>query len=220
MKWFLSVIASGLATHAAAGAWPQAEGEYFLSFGGNVALIGESVRPVHYDPTLYLEYGYSERLTIGIDGFTADRGDAGSIFAFGRWALDVEGTEDRYAVGAGIGVTILPDGEQGETFRITAHWGRGLESGWLAIDAQASFGFAEELTQTKIDTTWGHRFNDTWSATTQFEVGTGLSGDVYTKVSPSIVYSFNESVQVRAGLVQALSGDYGTGISLQSWVRF
>lgn len=220
MKRFAFVIFSIAGTGASAGAWPQPEGEYFLSFGSNVALIGESVRPVHYDPTLYLEYGYSERLTIGIDGFTADRGEAGSVFAFGRWALDVEGTEDRFALGAGLGVTILPDGEQGETFRLTAHWGRGLDTGWLAIDAQASFGFTQELTQTKIDSTWGYRIDDTWTATTQFEIGTGLSGDVYTKVSPSIVYSVNDDLQLRAGVVQALSGDYGTGISLQSWLRF
>jgi hypothetical protein len=209
-----------MAGSAQAGAWPRAEGEVFLSLGGNVALIGESARPVHYDPTLYLEYGFSDRITVGLDGFTADRGDAGSLFVFGRYALDIEGASDVWAVGLGVGVTILPNGAQGETVRATLHWGRGLETGWLAVDAEASFGLQRDLTQTKIDATWGYRINDRWTAATQFQIGTGLTGDTYTKVSPSMIWDAGNNIQVRAGLVQALSGDYGTGLSLQSWITF
>lgn len=209
-----------LASSSHAGPWPRAEGETFLSFGGNVALIGESVRPVHYDPTLYIEYGYSDRLTIGVDGFTADRGEAGSIFAFGRWALDIPGSDDVWAIGAGLGTTILPNEEQDLTFRATFHWGRGLETGWLAIDAEASFGLDQNLQQTKIDATWGYRINDSWTSATQFQVGTGLTGDTYAKIAPSIIWEARDNLQLRAGLVQALTGDYGTGLSLQSWVTF
>ena len=216
LAMFLCALASG----TQAGPWPRAEGETFLSFGGNVALIGEAARPVHYDPTLYIEYGYSDRITIGIDGFTADRGEAGSLFAFGRWALDVPGSNDVWAIGAGVGTTIVPSGEQDATLRATLHWGRGLETGWLAVDAEASFGLERNLTQTKIDATWGYRFNDQWTSATQFQIGTGLTGDTYAKVAPSMIWEARENLQIRAGLVQALSGDYGTGLSLQSWITF
>jgi len=205
---------------AQAGPWPRAQGEFFLSFGGNVALLGESVRPVHYDPTLYLEYGYSDRITVGLDGFTADRGDAGSLFAFARYAFEIPSSTDKWAAGVGVGTTILPNGQQGETLRITGHWGRGMDTGWLAVDAEASFGLSQNLTQTKIDATWGYRFNDTWTSAVQFQIGTGLSGDTYTKISPSIIWNATPNMQIRAGLVQALSGDYGTGLSLQTWMTF
>jgi hypothetical protein len=51
-------------------------------------------------------------------------------------------------------------------------------------------------------------------------VGTGLTGDTYAKVAPSVVWEARENLQVRVGVVQALTGDLGTGLSLQSWVTF
>ena len=216
----LTLLTLSLANSADAGAWPRNEGEVFLSFGSNVALLGEAVRPVYYDPTLYLEYGLTGRVTIGVDGFTADRGDAGSLFAFARYAFDLPGSGDAWGVGFGVGTTIVPDGSHDMTLRTTLHWGRGLETGWLAVDAEASFGLDRNLTQTKIDATWGYRFDDTWISATQFQVGTGLTGDTYVKVAPSIIWVARDNLQVRAGLVQALSGDYGTALSLQTWVTF
>lgn len=192
----------------------------FLSFGGNIALFGEAARPVHYDPTLYFEYGYSERLTFGLDGFTADRGEAGSMFVFARYTLTETTARDQFALGLGAGLTQTPNGAQDETIRATLHWGRGLPTGWLAVDAEVSYGLTRTLTQTKIDGTWGYRFNDDWTSALQGQVGVGLTGDTYTKIAPSIIWTARDNLQVRAGLVQALSGDYGTGLSLQTWVTF
>jgi hypothetical protein len=209
-----------LATQSHAGAWPREEGTVFLSFGGNVALFGEAVRPVHYDPTVYLEYGLTERLTIGIDGFTADKGTAGSLFVFARAPVLAESGSDKLAVSLGLGATLMPDGSLEGTPRLGLHWGRGLSNGWLAADTELTYGLTRETAQTKIDVTAGYNLTDDWTAILVATAGIGLTGDVYVKASPSILYHVNDTISIRTGLVQALSGDYGGGLSLEAWIRF
>ncbi len=211
--WFLSAAA------AHAGAWPREEGGVFSSFGGNVALFGAAARPVYYDPTVYLEYGLTERLTLGLDGYTADRGDAGSMLVFARYALDDGSGTHRFATSLGIGYTLLPTGSLDETVRIGLHWGRGLEDGWLAVDATATV-LRDNDTQIKIDSTWGQALNERFTSVLNVEAGLGLSGDFYAKVTPSIVFEVSPVISVRAGFVQALTGDRGGGLLLQAWVEF
>lgn len=218
LRAILLLMLFGTQSHA--GAWPREDGEIFLSFGGNVALFGEAVRPVYYDPTIYFEYGLTPRLTIGIDGFTSDKGTAGSLFVFARYPLLPADSPDKLAVSIATGATLMPNGSLEETPRIGLHWGRGTATGWLAADSQISHGLTRGITQTKVDVTWGYRFDDAWSGILVATAGIGLTGDVYAKVSPSILYSINDQYSVRTGLVQALTGDRGSGLSLELWAKF
>lgn len=218
LRGFLFLMLLSSQSHA--GAWPREEGETFLSFGGNVALFGEAVRPVYYDPTIYLEYGLTPRLTIGIDGFTADKGAAGSLFVFARYPLSPADSPDKFAISIATGATLMPNGELEETPRLGLHWGGGMATGWMAADTQISHGLTRGITQTKIDVTWGYRFDDAWTGILIGSAGIGLTGDVYAKVSPSILYEINDQYSVRTGLVQALTGDLGSGLSLELWAKF
>ncbi len=207
------------ACSAQAGAWGRDEGDLFLSFGGNVALFGDAVRPVYYDPTIYLEYGLTDSLTIGFDGYTADRGEAGSILVYGRYALDDDVGPDRWAVSLAAGYTLLPSGMLDETARFGLHWGRGLAEGWAAADASATLLLSGEA-QYKIDASWGQALTDRFTTVLDVEAGIGLTGDYYAKVTPSIVAELGPALQVRVGLVQALTGDRGGGLLMQGWVEF
>jgi hypothetical protein len=75
--WLISV-----ASLAGAGAWSRNNGQLFITAGGNFLLSSGAQLPVHYDPTLYAEYGFSECLTLGMDLHTADAGRIGSVFFF------------------------------------------------------------------------------------------------------------------------------------------
>lgn len=218
LRMFLLLLL--FATQSHAGAWPREKGIVFLSFGGNMVLFGEAVRPVYYDPTVYLEYGLTDRLTIGADGFTADKGTAGSLFVFARYPVLSSDSDDKLAVSLGLGGTLLPDGTLEPAPRLGLHWGRGLSGGWLAADTELIFGLVEGTAQTKIDVTIGHNLTPDWTAILVATAGIGLTGDVYVKASPSILYHVNDTISIRTGLVQALSGDYGGGLSLEAWVRF
>ena len=208
------------ASQATAGAWPREDGEVFLSFGGNVALLGEAARPVYYDPTIYVEYGLTPRLTFGLDGFTADKGEAGSLFFFLRFPLYHSAAGDRFAATIATGATLMPNGALEETPRLSLHWGRGMATGWMAADAEVKYGLTRQIAQSKIDITWGFRFDDDWSSVVVGTAGIGLEGDFYAKFSPSLLYRVTDRISLRAGLVQALTGDLGTGISAETWIRF
>lgn len=219
--WLLTALAMTIlaAPTAQAGAWAREEGTFFLSFGGNAALFGDAVRPVYYDPTVFLEYGLTPRLTIGIDGYTADRGDAGSLLGFARLAFDDGTGPDRFAASLSAGYTLLPNAEGVETLRAGLHWGRGLDDGWVAVDATATW-LLDAGTQHKVDATWGHAFDERWTSVFTVEAGIGLTGDFYAKVTPSLVAEITPAISLRAGFVQALTGDHGGGLLVQSWITF
>ncbi|GGL69145.1 hypothetical protein [Wenxinia marina] len=205
---------------ATAGAWPRDEGEVFVSVGGNFALFNGAVRPVHYDPTIYLEYGLTDRLTLGLDGYLADAGTAGSGFAFIRWPLGRAEGADPVAVSLGFGAVILPDATVEPSGRLGVHWGRALDNGWLAVDAEIVQAFRADRRQTKVEASWGYRFAGGWSSILSAQAGTGLTGDFYAKVMPSVAYEWSEGITLRLGLTQALTGDHGTGLTFQTWITF
>ena len=213
------------AEDARAGAWPREEGAYFIAIGGNVALSEAAQRPVHYDPTLYVEYGLTGDLTVGLDGYLADAGDAGSGYLFARYPLrfgpfgDPDGPW-RLAASVGVGRTIMPSDEVQGSLRAGVHLGYGMESGWIAVDADLVQFIGTGELQGKLAGTWGVDLNARWTAIFEAQVGTGLTGDVYAKVSPSIAWHPNERWTLRIGLAHALTGDRGTGFMVQTWLEF
>ena len=75
MKTAVLAVLLCLWGHAAvSGAWMRDKGSLFIAAGGNFWLSDGSQLPVHYDPTLYAEFGLTERLTLGLDLYTADKG--------------------------------------------------------------------------------------------------------------------------------------------------
>lgn len=192
----------------------------FLSLGGNIALFDQATRPVHYDPTVFFEYGLTSRLTLGFDGYTADKGEAGSLFAFARRAVGSTDGPRRFAIAGGIGVTKTPGNVVSETVRVGLHAGQGLDRGWLALDAEATRVLPRSLTQTKVEATWGQQLGAGWTSVLSGQIGTGLEGDFYAKLNPSFTYDLTPDIRFRTGLVQALTGDRGSGLSTQIWFSF
>ena len=219
---FVSVaVASG----AHSGAWPRDEGTIFFAVGGNVALSDAARRPVHYDPTVYLEYGLTQSLTVGLDGYLADAGDAGSGFAFVRYPLSFGSlggpdSRNRLAVSLGLGATVLPNAEIDTGLRLSFHFGRGLETGWLSLDADVVRYVEAGQNQTKLSFTWGRDFTERWTAILEGQIGTGLTGDIYAKVTPSFAWHATERLTVRVGATKALTGDRGAGLMVQTWWQF
>jgi hypothetical protein len=52
------------------------------------------------------------------------------------------------------------------------------------------------------------------------QAGIGFSGDEYAKVTPSVMYALTESTRLRAGFVQALTGDQGSALMVEVWTQF
>lgn len=207
-------------TSALAGAWPRDEDTIFVSLGGNVILFGDAARPVHYDPTLYLEYGLTPRITLGIDGYTADKGTAGSLLGFARLSFGSLDRPSRTAVSVAGGVTRIPTGADDPTIRLGFHWGRGAEWGWMSADYTMTIGTTLERFQEKLSLTAGYNFDDRWTGILSADAGLGLELDFYAKISPSAVYHLTDRASLRATYTQALTGDLGGAAGVQLWITF
>jgi hypothetical protein len=203
-----------------AGAWPREDGAVFVATGGNVILFGDAARPVYYDPTFYLEYGLTPRITLGIDGYTADKGTSGSILGFAQLSFGSLDRPSRTAVSIAAGATRIPTGRNDQTLRLAFHWGRGMEWGWVSGDYAMTFGSVLDRFQEKLTLTAGYGFDEKWTGILTAEAGLGLELDLYAKLSPSIVYHLSDRVSLRASYTQALTGDRGGAAGVQAWIRF
>lgn len=213
-------LALTLPSSAHAGAWPREEGQYFVAIGGNFLLSDGARLPVHYDPTLYLEYGLDGRVTLGADYYTADAGRITSGFGFVSIPLSTADATDKFAATLGLGVK-LKQGEDAESqLRGGLSWGRGIDSGWLAVDASAKIGTNDRLFRPKLDATWGHHWSNDWTTSLQLQTGQGASSDYYAKIAPSITYNLTDNAKVHLGIVHALTGDRGTGAKAEIWYSF
>ena len=215
-----SVVVSFCATTAVGGAWPREEGTLFIATGGNFWLSDGSELPVHTDPTLYAEYGLTDRITLGLDLHTADKGRIFSGFAFVQYPIGDLDSRNRYAVSLAYGYrtdAVRPDEV---LMRGGFHYGRGMDHGWLAVDATATYGTADDTWRAKVDATWGQNWDDRWTTTLQLQTGQGFTDDLYAKISPTVIWSLNEDVRLSLGVVKGLTGDKGAGIKLETWLTF
>lgn len=202
-----------------AGAWPRDKGQLFVAAGGNFLLSDGARLPVHYDPTLYLEYGWTDQVTLGGGLYLADAGRklSGSLFAsFPIWS---EGN-DKVAGKLGFGASYKELKFDSTYLLGGVSWGRGLDNGWLAVDASAQLENSQHVFRPKLDLTWGHHWSDDWTSSLQLHTGQGLSGDIYAKVSSSITYNLRDDVKLHLSAVQGLTGDRGTALKFETWLTF
>ena len=215
-----SVLLSVAASAAHGGPWPREDGTLFIAVGGNFWLSDGSQLPVHYDPTLYAEYGLTDRITLGIDLHTADKGQIISGFVFAQYPIGPMEGPSRYTVSLAYGYrtdAVRPDEV---LMRGGIHYGRGLETGWLAVDATATYGTADHTWRPKVDATWGYNWDERWTTTLQLQTGQGFTNDIYAKISPTVIWSLNEDVRLSLGAVKGLTGDKGAGLKLETWLTF
>lgn len=208
------------ASMACAGAWPREKGEIFIAAGGNFLLSDGARLPVHYDPTLYAEFGASERVTLGLDLHTADAGRIGTAFLFASFPLGDQEVRDKFAASLAFGVRVDALHPTETLLRGGLSWGRGLDKGWLAIDASATYGTNERTFRPKMDLTWGHRWGEKWMTSLQLQTGQGFTNDYYAKIAPSVIYNLTDRFKIHLGAVHGLTGDRGSGLKLETWMTF
>lgn len=203
-----------------AGAWGREPGQIFLSFGANAWASDWDDNSDYYDTTLFGEYGLTDRVTIGFDYFTSDQDDAQTAMVFAQLPLgDVTG-QSRYAVRLGFGLRDAPGEDPDYLMRGGVSWGRGLNQGWLAIDASATVAQSDHVYRPKADFTWGHNLTDDWATMLQLQTGEGTDGAPFARISPAIIYSVTETARVTLGLVQPLNGSGEASIRVGIWASY
>ncbi len=203
-----------------AGAWPRDKGTLFIATGGNFLLSDGAELPVHYDPTVYAEYGLTDRVTLGLDLYTADKGRIASAFGFAAVPVGALDTPFRSMVSIGYGLRMNADTSTEALIRMGVSLGQGLDHGWVSLDASATYGTQDTTWRPKADVTWGHAWSDRWTTTTQVQTGQGFRNDIYTKISPTLILTVNSRWKINLGAVHALTGDGGSALKLETWLTF
>ncbi len=221
MKVVLVVCLLALtASVAQAGAWAREKGDLFIAVGGNFLLSDGAQLPVHYDPTLYAEWGMTDRITLGLDIHTADKGRIGTAFAFANIPIGDLTAKNRWAINLAYGLRANESQPIETLLRGGFSWGRGLDNGWLAVDASATIGTIDTTWRPKMDATWGRNWNDRWTTTFQLQTGQGWTDDIYAKISPTVIWTWRPNMKVALGAVQGLTGDRGSALKLETWLTF
>ncbi len=211
------LVACLAASPALAGAWPRAKGEVFLAAATRVAATRVQ-GPYSVYSTAYLEYGLSDRFTLGLDIGQGISG-ASKRIVFLQHPLPIGSDRHRLAAQIGFGqisgqATLRPGLSYGFGF---AHGGG---SGWFAIDSVAEISLATGRTDYKSDITLGLSHGDRMKSI--FQVQTGLShGDPsFVRLAPSLVIRTGARTHLEIGMTRGLVGDHQTGFKIGFWRTF
>ena len=209
-----------IAGSAQSGAWAREEGEIFIASTSNVLMLQDTGAPFHYAPTFYAEYGLTPLVTIGAEYFTTQQDTVQTGLVFARIPLgDTTGT-DRVAASLAFGAELVPFAEPAPLMRGGLSWGRGLEHGWIGLDASATYHRAEQVFAPKADFTWGRNLTDRWTVILQFQTGKSKEDFDYARIEAAVAFSVFDDMRITLGAVQPLTGDEPGALRLGLWQSF
>lgn len=234
-----AVLRAGAATAAA---WPRDEGRWFLALsysgwgngaevldGVSAAVLGSSGSDLNQEFSVYLDYGLTPQVTVGLDRFNRFNGVETESWGFARWHPGPSDATNRFAFGLGLGqVTTELAGDDdtggGIAARFSAAWGRGFPTrfgnGWVDLVGQAAWIDGTPDHYVKADLTLGVSPAEGKLAMVQFLSGQYGDADPYLRMAPSYVFSLREGVQLETGLTIGLVNDDRVGLKIGTWIEF
>lgn len=226
------VLLSLQAGPAMAGAWPREAGTGFVSLsqwqsgGGGTGYTA-----------LYLEYGLTRRLTLGVDAGRSVAGRGKAVVFLRTPIMRVLG--GRVALELGYGeISRQP------VMRPGLSWGRSLSrprwQGWVAVDTRLEWGLDSKTLDEKTDFTLGVTLRDPqgkpedWTFMLQLQTGVvdigkqlfllqteGIEpGASFLRLVPSITYELRDGMHLELAFFHALDATGSQGIKLGLWSRF
>lgn len=220
--WFVLTwaILAGLSAGAAqAGAWPRDKGSLFatatirLAWPQDIA-TWTSTNPTQVYRTIYLEYGLTRKVTLGLDLGRAVSG-AGKTVAFVRYPLRDRDTGPAISGQMGIGRIA---GAQVVRPGLSVGWG--LPHGWLSLDGIAEVGLKDGTTDYKLDVTWGRNLPRDRKLIVQLQTGDTHADPPFARIAPSFVMPINRRVRMEGGVAWGLAGDTAMGVTFGLWSEF
>ncbi|WGW04085.1 hypothetical protein [Tropicibacter oceani] len=207
------------AAMAQAGAWPREEGKGFFSTDVRLSWPQNlrhwtSPNPTEQYYTAYLEYGLSDRLTIGFDLGRSVSGDGKTI---GFLQIPLRNTDTGPKVSAALGLGRI--GEQ-TVLRPGLFIGWGMEKGWLTIDSMAEYQIENGLTDYKMDLTWGRNLARDRKLIVQVQTGKPAVDPAFVRLAPSIVFPMGKRSKIETGATWGLTGDSSVGLKFGLWTDF
>ncbi|WP_299555460.1 hypothetical protein [uncultured Tateyamaria sp.] len=216
MRLVLTLLLLALAPGAQGGAWLQEHKKGFLSYSGVYEETGR------LDGTLYAEYGFRPKLTLGVKvdvDMTQGRLGEGTAFVFMRKPIPTGEREYKLAYDIGIGSTFGLVMEP--LLRTGLSYGRGIKlwdrHGWMAVDGAVEWAIDQGPDTLKLDSTLGLALNDRFKVMMQVFV-TSADGDASATLAPSVIWQPKPD---GASFVLGLEGEDGIlALKLGMWRSF
>ncbi|ETX13119.1 hypothetical protein OCH239_13140 [Roseivivax halodurans JCM 10272] len=215
----LAALLALFGTDARAAAWPQERGAWFASLTTQLSWPQDITTWVSTAPTgrfdaLYLEYGATEKLTLGLDLGRSVSGGSKTV-AFLQYPTLPDASELKAAVQLGIGQI---DGRQ--VVRPGLLLGRGREGGWIAADLLIEQPVTGDPFDVKLDLTWGLNLAKDRKLILQVQTGRAAGDMGFVRLAPSLVVPLRGSLSTEIGGTWGLAGDGSMGLKLGIWARF
>jgi len=212
----LLLLLPGLAT---AGAWQRKTGTGFASATVRLGWpqdidTWQSYAPVSQYFTLYFEYAVAPRLMLGLDLGHAVSGRSKSV-AFVQVPLRDRDTGPK--IGAQIGFGQVASNR---VLRPGLMIGWGLPKGWLSIDSAMELGLDADITDWKVDMTWGRNLPKGRKLLIQLQTGETSLDPLFLRIAPSIVTPLRGNLLLESGVSFGLHGDSSMGLTTGIWTEF
>ncbi len=207
-----------MAGPAFAGAWPRGKGNVFMTFSAYGTAMHDLAGSAYGG--LYLEYGLSDKLTMGVDAGHGVSGLSKTIIFLSYPILSTENGH-RFAAELGMG-EIAGD----PVLRPGLSYGRGFstkggKSGWVSVDTVAEIRLLSGLTDYKADLTLGLNRNNRIKHIFQLQLGASAGEPLFARAVPSVVIGLGKTSHFEIGLTAPLSGhDKNLGLKLAFWRAF
>ncbi|SFD65463.1 hypothetical protein [Roseivivax sediminis] len=219
LAWACMVALICAATGAAAGAWPRERGTWYASGAVHLSWpraieTWTSTEPTGRYDALYLEYGLTRKLTLGLDLGRAVSGEIKTI-GFLQYPITPQDWPIKAAVQLGFGRIA---GRQ--VVRPGLSLGRGWDGGWLAADALVEQPTDGARFDVKLDMTYGIKLPKERKLILQMQTGQQAGDPAFARFAPSVVFPLRGPLSLELGGTWGLTGDNSMGLKIGLWAEF
>lgn len=219
--WIISCLCSLLlAAPAMGGSWMRQTGQGFAAASATLrqAQDGRQSHEFGY----FGEYGWSPRLTLGVDLNQNDR-QSGHAQLFARIPLLRGHTRSLLALTFAAGGS-HQHGHWSPMSRTTLSVGHEFAtaraSGWISVDASYEYRAYAPDPIWKLDGTIGLNTGKAFSPLLQIETSRSASAPLSYAIIPSLRFRVSERQDLVVGLEHKKAGDRSLGLKIALWHRF
>lgn len=218
MRVLLALLFLLIPTLSQAGAWPREAGQGFLTVATRLGWPQDvtqwtSVQPTSQYHTLYIEFGMTDRLTVGLDFGRAVSGGA-KLVGFAQLPLLDRDTGPKVAAQLGFG-SISGDSVMRPGLMI----GWGMPQAFVTMDAVAEV-YRNGDRDLKLDFTWGRKLPKDRMLLLQLQTGIEENDPPFARFAPSLVFPVRNRMKAEVGGTIGLHGDDSMGVKIGLWLDF
>lgn len=218
-RLFLIALLVLLGTQVQASAWPREKGTGFISVATRPKWPQDistwtSKNPTDQYTTLYVDYGLSNRFSVGLD---LGRSVSGAAKIIGYVNMPVIRPQNGLAMSVQMGFGTI---SKEKVIRPGVSVGMPTRNGWISLDSVAEINLDTRSSDLKLDATWGINMKDNKKLILQIQSGIQSGDPHFMRFAPSMVSPLTDKLDLEFGGAYGLVGDNSMGVKLGLWAKF